>query len=380
MRHAFLRVLLVPGFLAVCASTVLAGPVVLTPIALIDGTFARFDTAPAINDRGVVTFAADLKTGERGIFTGAGGRITTIADTSGSFSSFPSFIFGARPSINDAGRVAFVATLDAGGVGVFVGNGGPTVPATDSSGPFEAFGISTGINNDGAVAFRALFEGGEGIFAASGDVVTTIADNGGPFDSLDSVSINDAGTVAFKGFLDTGGAGIFSGSGGQITPIADSSGPFDPFLFSDPSINSQGTVAFSGGPDSFTTGVFAGDGGALAVLVGANGPLSFFGQPSINDSGAVAFEAFFDGRGIYLGPDPLADKVVAFGDPLLGSTVFDVRLSSSGLNNSGQIAFYAELADGTQGIFRATPVPEPGGTLLLGSVLAGLLAWRARRN
>jgi hypothetical protein len=150
--------------------------------------------------------------------------------------------------------------------------------------------------------------------------------------------------------------------------------------FSEPSINSQGTVAFSGGPDTFTTGIFAGNGDALAVLIGAGGPLGFFGQPSINDSGTVAFEAFARGRGVFTGPDPVADKVIAFGDTLLGSTVSDVRLSPRGLNNSGEIAFYAELADGTQGIFRATPVPEPGSPLLLGRVLAGLVAWRPRKK
>ena len=86
MRHAFVQVLLVPAVLAGCASTVLARPIIFTTIAFNDGAFPGLDKAPTINDSGVVAFAV----GDIGIFTGAGGRITTIADTSGPFSSFPS--------------------------------------------------------------------------------------------------------------------------------------------------------------------------------------------------------------------------------------------------------------------------------------------------
>jgi hypothetical protein len=54
-----------------------------------------------------------LAGGDAGIFTGRGGPLTTVVDTSGAFSDL------GDPSINDAGRVAFWAALDAGGQGVF---------------------------------------------------------------------------------------------------------------------------------------------------------------------------------------------------------------------------------------------------------------------
>lgn len=148
-------------------------------------------------------------------------------------------------------------------------------------------------------------------------------------------SINDVGTVAFRAGLDAGGEGIFTSSGGSITTIADSSGLF-----------------------------------------------SSFRSVSINNSGMLAFEANLDsgGFGIFTGTNPIADKVVAIGDPLFGSTVtFLGAFGQEGLNDAGEVAFFANLADGTSGIFRAesedisTPpetVPEPASTL-------GLLAFGA---
>ncbi len=59
------------------------------------------------------------------------------------------------------------------------------------------------------------------------------------------------------------------------------------------------------------------------------------------------------GKGIFVGPDPVVNKVILTGDSLNGSTVTNLSFSKKGLNNLGQIAFYAELADGTRGIFQA---------------------------
>jgi hypothetical protein len=50
------------------------------------------------------------------------------------------------------------------------------------------------------------------------------------------------------------------------------------------------------------------------------------------------------------------------------------------INNAGEVAFRATLADGREGIYRATPIPEPSSLALL---LAGALmvaGWRRRRR
>ncbi|MBI3839218.1 MAG: PEP-CTERM sorting domain-containing protein [Planctomycetia bacterium] len=52
------------------------------------------------------------------------------------------------------------------------------------------------------------------------------------------------------------------------------------------------------------------------------------------------------------------------------------------LNNSGQIAFMAGLADGRAGLYIATPSPEPSSLVLATLGLVGLFgyAWRMRRR
>ena len=72
----------------------------------------------------------------------------------------------------------------------------------------------------------------------------------------------------------------------------------------------------------------------------------------------MAFEASFEGGvGIYSGPDPLADKVIAFGDPLLGSTVLGISLSSSGLNNSGRYCVLRRIGRRHSGHFPGNTCP-----------------------
>lgn len=66
--------------------------------------------------------------------------ITLIADTSGPFSSFGADLSNAGPGINDRGTVAFRANLDTGGSGIFTGSGGPLTTIADTSGSFRSFG------------------------------------------------------------------------------------------------------------------------------------------------------------------------------------------------------------------------------------------------
>ena len=75
------------------------------------------------------------------------------------------------------------------------------------------------------------------------------------------------------------------------------------------------------------------------------------GSPSISDEGLVLFNASLDADGkspgIFRGPDPMADKIIAFGDELFGSTVVNVRLP--GIDSFDRDFFDYVLADGRAG-------------------------------
>jgi len=190
-----------------------------------------------------------------------------------------------------------------------MGSGGPITTIADSSGPFASITLFPSLNDSGTVAFGASLDaGGEGIFTSSGGLITTIADSSGPFDSLvphlfpevPFISLNDAGTVAFTASLDAGGDGIFTSSDGLITTIADSSGPFAAF-FAETLINDSGMVVFFGSLDSGGFGIFTGpDPVADEVirlgdrLFGSTSTRLIMAPDGLNNSGQIAFFYFLD--------------------------------------------------------------------------------------
>ncbi|MGV0107557.1 hypothetical protein NSTCB13_06444 [Nostoc sp. DSM 114160] len=277
------------------------------PFSLLEGDQGL---EPSINDVGTVVFRANLKAGGSGIFTGNGTTITTIADSR----NLPVKEFQRRPSINNAGTVAFSALLNTDDInGVFVGNGGAITTIADSNGPY---GLSRGggwfpsINNSGIVTFTASLDaGGAGIFASDGGAITTIADSSG-FSDVGISDINNNGAVAFRGVPVDGAEGIFLSNNGTITTIGDSSGPFS-FLV-ELSLNNKGTVAFNASLDAVASPVFTGDGiftsngDTISTIVNSNGAFTGVTSPSINDRNTVAFQATLTtgGEGIFIGSDP----------------------------------------------------------------------------
>lgn len=307
---------------------------------------------PSLGDNGTVAFSARLNSALIGIFTGDGTSVKPIVDTSGSFTTL------GTPSINSVGTVAFWARLNDGSYGIFTSDG--TTVTTIVGPSANSLGTNPAINDGKAVAFEA----NGGIFTGSGGSTTPVADTSGPFSSLSFPSITITGTVAFRGTLDAGGTGIFTGSSGSTTTIIDDSGTFSGLSF--PAINDGGMVVFWASRDAGGSGIFTSNGTAVSTIADTDGPFTFFSTPSINDVGAIAFQGFLlSGAGIFTGPDPAGNKVIAVGDLLDGSSVAGLAFSREGLNDAAQVAFFASLADGRQGIFRADPeaagdpVPPP---------------------
>ncbi|MGI2901892.1 DUF7453 family protein [Tolypothrix sp. VBCCA 56010] len=331
-----------------------------TKIADSNDHFNKFGFYPAINNEGTVTFSADLDAGGSGIYIGSGENTSLIADSSGQFSSFFTF------AIADTGIVAFKAALDEASVGIYTNEN--TAPIAYSKVPAALGDLA--INSKGTVTFSQILDRGVRAVLTNNDGInTTIADTSdtSPYSRFEGIAINSAGAVAFTAELKERGRGIYTVHGGNTMTMADTNGDFD-FLFN-PAINNAGTVAFKGVLDKLAgEGIYTSDGQTLTKIADNSSVFDFFENPAINNQGTVAFKGVLrgGGLGIYTGANPETDKVIALGDSLLGSTVTDLYFSNRGLNDKNQFVFYAKLADGRTGVFRAdsdrqeptTSVPE----------------------
>ncbi len=236
------------------------GPVVT--IADTAGQFRNFGGgySTSINTAGTVAFSAGLDTGPAGIFSSIGGVISPILVNSVSLGSDGFF------TMNDSGTIAF---RRGNGTAVAKLDHGLLTPIADSSGPFNYFGAAPSINAAGSVAFVAGVNGIDGgvfgIYTGDGGPLTTIADLSGPFNyvgdfNFPQPSINGSGTVAFLGGLDSGGGGIFIGDGTTTSQILDARAPlFGSTLtglsISPTSLNDAGQVAFYYRLANGTTGI-----------------------------------------------------------------------------------------------------------------------------
>lgn len=404
-----------------------AGPYHFTTIADdTDGQFLEFEFngTPVVSNNGTVVFGATLASGVSGLFAGTGGPLTTLVDSNTQHDGFQRFTFDFQDiSINSTGTVAFLGTA-VGSVSAISRRGVFTVDASGTVTTIAAYtsqeldylygvqGVS--INDAGAVAFFASLEessGGvftekQGIYVGQGGPLTPIVEYD-PDDPSDDFrisgnykqpNINNKGDVAFLG-RNLEGAGIYVGNGASLTRIVGPEAGFTNFI---PEarfpINDAGTVAYlfrNGTSSDSVRGVYTYSDGTITKIVDYNDldrntlrrHFSDFTDVMINNKGTVAFGGLWDpvmgfpdtpaafSKGIYTGPDPEADKVIALGDLLDGSPVTDVIYWSQGLNDRDQIAFYAETESGS-GIYLATPVPEPAGSVLM---LAAALAILCRR-
>jgi hypothetical protein len=216
--------------------------------------------------------------------------------------------------MNEAGMVAFRADLEAGLSGIFTSDGAAVVTVANTGGDWGRFHGLPVIDDRGTVVFRAdRKDGVAGIYAHRAGQVQTVAETGEVFDALGHFpSANDRGTVTFAGTLRDQGAAIATAEGGRIT-IVDTEGAFE----------------------AFRGALIGGAGGVVRIAKPAGGNL-----------------------GLFSGPDPETDKILAVGDRLLGSTVADLAANPVSVNGAGQVAIRASLTDGRQLILRADLLRE----------------------
>jgi hypothetical protein len=319
--------------------------------------FAEIRVPVALNDAGQVAFVAILPTGVTGVFVGGDGAVTTVADDT------QDFVFFGFPGINGRGQATFYGGK-ADRTGFYAGAGGATV-LIENRGAVQAFVGDIYSSPSGAFsvghAILRLPGFQQEIVVGKGGRATRVADTSGLFQSLDlDPRVNASGRVAFSAIRRDSSEGIFVGEGGALTTVADTSGPFVSFSPS-PAINDWGHVLFQAVLADFTTtGLFLSRQGKISTVLDSTGAFAGFGTaPALNRRGQIAFEGttWMGLLGIFTGGDPVADRVIAVDDPLDGSTVqaLDVLAFDAALNDRGQIAFIATLADGRTGVYRADP-------------------------
>jgi hypothetical protein len=262
------------------------------------------------------------------------------------------------PSINDSDEIAYFRRIGTTAQYELVkdASGSETILATTLGSP----GISTvkpsylpSLNNAG----RAVYVSGVGEKVAVAPIGTTLTP---PANYVTPASMNDGDVIAFAApDPSSNKAGLYRGSTTPLLQDGDAiSGGTIVFNFLQrPGVNNAGTMAFKGrfdvGDVQGPNGVFTTDGHSV-TLVGTS-PLDRF---SLNESGSVAYRKNLGGTGdgVYLGRPGLIDQeVIGPGDALDGSTFTGGFIWEESLNNLGQVAFYAFLADGRRGVYVATP-------------------------
>jgi hypothetical protein len=146
--------------------------------------FSDSFAAPSINNAGQIAFLGALDAGPEGIFRYSGGSYSTIVDDTGPYSPF----FDDEPSLNAGGSVALIASSDDFSVEyILVGDGSsPALPIADTVGAYDNF-VAVSLNDAGKVAFRATLDDfSAGIFTGSDPLAHRVIRTG---DSLDGSTV-----------------------------------------------------------------------------------------------------------------------------------------------------------------------------------------------
>jgi hypothetical protein len=319
-------------------------------------TGERFsDFAPyvaSVNDAGTVAFQAALRGGGTGVFYGTGEEIAEAAGAA--------LLAGitSHPDLNDVGDTSFYGDLVGGGQGVFILREGCLQTIADTRAPFTFIGpLGPTMNDAGTVAFRADRMGVSGVFAGDVATINTIADTEGPWSRFHGLPvINRGGTVVFRADRKDGVQGIYAGDDGSIRAVAET-GDFFETLAPFPSVNDHGIVALAATLRTGGAGIFTAGEGRISQIIDADGAFEACRGALITDAGAVVSIATPRGEslGLFAGPDPEADRILAVGDALLGSTVAGLASNPVSVNSVGQVAIRVRLTDGKQLILRADP-------------------------
>jgi hypothetical protein len=410
--HISTQLLLIP---LVVVATVHGGLVKLAETGDVEpnGTnqFFQISQNPTINERGQVAFHTDLRYNGflqgRGFFLADGETNRAIAkagqpppDANGNFSTFHEPV--ALTASNQVFLANLTGTLGGGSddVGIYQGQGGVFTqlaregqPAAPGTGTFQSFANAfVPVNRSGQTAFIGTSSNSIAVFRSIGTALTRLAyynepspdGNGNLGNLFFTPSINNNGQVAFFDTMlfSTNGSGfaflLADGSSLKVLtrsqqPSPDGNGVFSVFPNGLPAINDHAQMAFvanlSGttGGSADNQGLYRTDGNTTVQLArkgqfvpNGNGRFLDFGQSyvAINNSGQVAFFADLtgtsggssDNAGIFLVTGTAITQLARKGQaaPDSNGAYSTFGFGHRALNSKGQVAFKATLT-GTSG-------------------------------
>lgn len=416
-RPERLRVTVFVGLVAATVSVAAEQPTIHRVVAARlaapgEGTFERFNVealpivAP-VNSKQQVAFFATIGRGRtsEGIFLASMTRVTKVAvagDPAPGGGTFSGFGRHPIPALNDAGDVAFAATVAGGRTveGVFLATKGrlQAVAVAGSSAPGIPSAVfakpeAPALNNRGEVAFTATLQRGREsveaiyLFSATRALRKIVAQGnpapeGGTFGGFGPPSINNRGVVAFAAWIEGPAvpAGIFVTDGARMQMLVGAgdktpAGGIFASLSERVSLNDAGAIAFhsrlNNAPAAAAIFVAENEQVRKVAALGDEAPgggrySSFALWPSLSATGTVGFIASVDRRppmvAVFAATTAGTRKIVGVGDPLPGGG----QLESFGLypilamSSAGGITFAtAPSSDGggVEGIFFVPPAP-----------------------
>lgn len=268
-------------------------------------------------------------------------------------------------SINDAGTV-----LVASPTNLYTWSDGQLTLAYQSR-PGELVAMPSAfptLRNDGAIAFsnglRILLR------KPSGEIEVLVNENEIPRPATSffnaevyGAALNANGEVAFT--IDNPGSSecrgcVLKKTGGRLLRLGQTTETTRA-----PVINDSGDVAFYSTTPS--PGIYIGrTEGTPRLAVDLSNRLITAERTivNLNNSGTVAFFGRIGSgpfRGIFTGPDPVRDRVIAESDRLFGDVVAGIDSPTvGGLNDKGEIVFFYRLvSENTIGVAVATPTGQP---------------------
>src|SRR5258708_5356429 len=372
------------------------------------GRFNRFDVSSQpivapVNSRGQVAFYASVARAKaaEGIFlaTASGiAKAAAVGDGVPGGGVLSEFARHPLPALNDAGKVAFGATVAGARAteGIFLAAEDRlkaiALRGTDAAGVRNGTCVEVDapvVNNRDAMAFVGTVRRGretlQVLYLYSGGVLRKLvaggdlAPRGGTFDRFGLPAINNKGVVAFPAVIEQGAilGGIFVVGASELRLLvgAGENGPGGQMLvrFSErAAIDDDDNVAFVAhlGSSAASEALLVANAGGLTQLAVTSGPapgggrFSAFGPwPNFGRNGTIAFVAAVDDApgplGIYIGSAGAIRRVAMVGERLANGDFLPAlalnSVTSAGSNDGLTFATMTNPEDGQNGIYYYGP-------------------------